>query len=220
MPSGDTNFVANSAQSPTNSFGGVGASTSPPRSDRDLTARADVSAWADDEEARLRSIRSRSREDPRKQTTEASLDGPAFTSRIDGTGPPAGRRTGRRRNQAESGENREEEEKKKKRSSFFDPKETLKLVAGVSVVVGLVAFFAWGYPELRFPLGGLLCVYRLHRLPARAVSIRQVVAEEGVLKVLVFRFCPPYQWWFVATHWEETQDFVAFCRRTCHHGDR
>src|SRR5262249_26160558 len=41
-------------------------------------------------------------------------------------------------------------------------------------------------------------------------SLRQLVAEEGVLKALLFRFFPPYQWWFVATRWTETKDFVAF----------
>jgi DNA-directed RNA polymerase subunit RPC12/RpoP len=107
-------------------------------------------------------------------------------------------------------EKAQKKKKKKKHSSFFDPKETLKLVAGVAAVVGVLAFLAWGYPEFRFPLGGLLCVIGFIVYLLGSVSIRQLVAEEGVLKALVFRFCPPYQWWFVATHWEETKDFVAF----------
>ena len=43
-----------------------------------------------------------------------------------------------------------------------------------------------------------------------AVSLRQLVAEEGFIKLLLFRFCPPYQWWFVVTRWQDTKDFFAF----------
>ena len=102
------------------------------------------------------------------------------------------------------------ETKRKKYSSYFDAKETLKLVAGVGALVGVLAILAWGYPEFRFPLGGFLCVLGFIDNHLGSVSLRQLVAEEGVLKALMFRFCPPYQWWFVATHWEETRDFVAF----------
>jgi len=101
-------------------------------------------------------------------------------------------------------------QKKKKHSSFFDPKETLKLVAGVGALVALLAFLACGYPEFRFPLGGFLCVIGFIVYLLGSASLRQLVAEEGALKALMFRFCPPYQWWFVATHWVETRDFVAF----------
>lgn len=104
----------------------------------------------------------------------------------------------------------QKKKKQRKHSGYFDPKETLKLVAGVGALVGVIAFLGWGYPEFRFPLGGLLCVIGFIVYLLGSVSIRQIVAEEGVLKALVFRFCPPYQWWFVATHWEETKDFVAF----------
>ena len=41
-------------------------------------------------------------------------------------------------------------------------------------------------------------------------ALRQLVAEEGILKALLFRFCPPYQWWFVITRWDESRDFFAF----------
>ncbi len=210
VPSGETNFVANSAQSPTNSFGGAGASTSPPRSDRDLTARADVSGWADDEEADsaplevdLAKIQESKR--PRRASTVLPSRAELMEQVRQQVAEQAVVET---KQKAEK--TAKKKKKKKKSSSFFDPKETLKLVAGVSVVVGLVAFFAWGYPDLRFPLGGLLCVIGFIVYLLGAVSIRQVVAEEGVLKALVFRFCPPYQWWFVTTHWEETKDFVAF----------
>ncbi len=37
-----------------------------------------------------------------------------------------------------------------------------------------------------------------------------LIMQEGFLKLLMFRFCPPYQWWFVLTHWEESKDFFAF----------
>ena len=100
--------------------------------------------------------------------------------------------------------------KRKKHSSFFDPKETLKLVAGVGAVVLVLAFLAWGYPDLRFPMGGFLCVVGFIVYAMGAYSLRQVVAEEGMIKLIAFRLCPPYQWWFVATRWQDTRDFFAF----------
>jgi DNA-directed RNA polymerase subunit RPC12/RpoP len=100
--------------------------------------------------------------------------------------------------------------KKKRASGYFDPKETLKLVAGVGAVVAVLALLAWGYPGFRFPLGGILCVIGFIVYLLGWTAIRQLVAEEGILKALMFRFCPPYQWWFVITHWDESRDFVAF----------
>jgi hypothetical protein len=100
--------------------------------------------------------------------------------------------------------------KKKKGSSYFDAKETLKLVSGVGALVAVLAFLAWGYPEFRFPLGGILCVIGFIVYLLGSTALRQLVAEEGILKALLYRFCPPYQWWYVATHWEETRDFFAF----------
>jgi hypothetical protein len=107
-------------------------------------------------------------------------------------------------------EKAKKKKKKRKSSGYFDPKDTLALVGGVGAFVAVLTFLAWGYPGLRFPLGGLLCVLGFIVYLLGAVSIRQLVAEEGPIKALVFRFCPPYQWWFVATHWAETKDFVAF----------
>jgi hypothetical protein len=100
--------------------------------------------------------------------------------------------------------------KRRKGSSYFDTKETLKLVAGVGALVGVLAFLAWGYPEFRFPLGGVLCVIGFIVYLLGSAALRQLVAEEGVFKALLYRFCPPYQWWYVLTHWEETRDFFAF----------
>jgi DNA-directed RNA polymerase subunit RPC12/RpoP len=100
--------------------------------------------------------------------------------------------------------------KKKKHSSYFDPKETLKLVAGVGAFVALLAFLAWGYPGIRFPVGGLLCVTGFIVYLMGAFSLRRLVAEEGFVQALMFRFCPPYQWWFIWTRWDEAKDFFAF----------
>jgi hypothetical protein len=100
--------------------------------------------------------------------------------------------------------------KRKKQSSFFDPKETLKLVAGVGAVVAVLGFLAWAYPDFRMPLGGLLCLIGFVVYVLGAVSLRQLVAEEGFIKLMLFRFCPPYQWWFIFSRWDETRDFFAF----------
>jgi DNA-directed RNA polymerase subunit RPC12/RpoP len=100
--------------------------------------------------------------------------------------------------------------KRKKKKGYFDAKETLQLVAGVGALVALLAFLAWGYPEFRFPLGGSLCVIGFIVYLLGSAALRQIVAEEGFLKLMFYRFCPPYQWWYVMTHWEETRDFFAF----------
>ena len=48
--------------------------------------------------------------------------------------------------------------KQRKKAGYFDLKETLTVVGGVSVVVGVLALLAWYFPEFRFPLAGLLVV--------------------------------------------------------------
>jgi ribosomal protein S27E len=105
---------------------------------------------------------------------------------------------------------KQKKKRKKKGSSYFDPKETLTLVAGVGAVVGVLAFLAWGYPEFRFPLGGLLCLIGFIVYMLGSISLRQLVAEDGFVQVLMFRFCPPYQWWFIITRWADTKDFFIF----------
>lgn len=100
--------------------------------------------------------------------------------------------------------------KKKKGTSDFDPKDTLNLAGGVTAFVGVLAFLSWGYPDLRFPVGGFMCILGFIVYLLGAASIKQVVAEEGFHHVVLFRFFPPYQWYFVATRWSQTKDFVAF----------
>jgi hypothetical protein len=104
---------------------------------------------------------------------------------------------------------KKKKKRKKKKSGYFDPKDTLILVGGVGAFVAVLAGLAWAYPGLRFPLGGLLCVIGFIVYLLGAFSLRQLVAEEGAFKALLFRFFPPYQLWFVATHWAETKDFVS-----------
>ena len=112
--------------------------------------------------------------------------------------------------QAKAAKARQIKKRKKKSSGYFDPKETLTLVAGVGAVVGILAFLAWGYPDFRFPLGGLLCVIGFITYMLGSISLRQLVAEDGFVKALMFRFCPPYQLWFIITRWADTKDFFAF----------
>ena len=100
--------------------------------------------------------------------------------------------------------------KRKKQTGFFDPKETMKLVGGAAVFVIVLALLAWGVPDIRFPLGGVLCLMGFVVYLLGLAALRQMVAEEGPFKALMFRFIPPYQWWYVATHWSDTRDYVAF----------
>jgi hypothetical protein len=112
----------------------------------------------------------------------------------------------------EPAEKPKKKKKKKKRKKAGDSgaKDTLVLVAGVGAVVGVLALVAWRVPDLRFPLGGLLCVVGFIVYLLGWAAIRQLAAEEGALQVLLFRFFPPYQWWFVARNWADTRDYVAF----------
>jgi DNA-directed RNA polymerase subunit RPC12/RpoP len=105
---------------------------------------------------------------------------------------------------------KKKKKKRKKTSSYFDPKETLQLVAGVGALVAVLAFLAWRYPDFRLPLGGVLCVIGFIVYVLGAISLRQLVAEEGFIKLMLFRFFPPYQWWFIVSRWQETRDFFAF----------
>ena len=113
-------------------------------------------------------------------------------------------------NQTTAEKAKQKKKRKNKGSGYFDPKETLTLVAGVGALVGVLSFLAWGYPEFRFPLGGLLCVIGFIVYLLGSISLRQLVAEDGFVQLLMFRFCPPYQWWFIVTRWADAKDFFAF----------
>jgi hypothetical protein len=99
--------------------------------------------------------------------------------------------------------------KKRKKAGYFDTQETLTLIAGVGVVVAVLALAAWRFAEFRYPLGGLLAVLGVLFYIFGTLSLRHVVRNEGFLKLMAFRFFPPYQFWFIITHWEDTREFFA-----------
>ncbi len=119
-----------------------------------------------------------------------------------------------RQEAAETAKNAEKAKKAKrkqrKQTSFFDLNETLTMLGGVGVVVGVLGFLAWRFPEFRFPLAGLLVVIGAVMYLLGAMSLRRVADNESFLKSMAFRFFPPYQLWYVLTHWRDTQDFFAF----------
>jgi hypothetical protein len=100
--------------------------------------------------------------------------------------------------------------KKRKRKSDFDVQETLTLMGGVGVVVAGLGLVAYYFPDFRYFLGGLVAVigFILYILGGR--SLRELAAMEGFVKLQLYRFFPPYQLWFVLTHWNEARDFFAF----------
>jgi hypothetical protein len=112
--------------------------------------------------------------------------------------------------QDEAAAPKKKKRKKKKQTGFFNPKDTLILVGCVLGFVGVLAFFAFRFPDFRFPLGGFLCVVGFITYLLGAASLRQLVAEEGVFNLMLYRFFPPYQWWFVISRWSETKDYFAF----------
>jgi len=212
VPLGDVDSVTPYSRTAMNTYAGKHHQTTPPRSAGDHAMYVDVSSDDDDEasdssprldELALASIK-RSR---RRGRTESVL--PSRSQTMEQVRQQVAEDEAvETRKKAEK--TRKKKKKKKKRSSDFDPKETLTLVAGVGALVAVLAVVAWAYPDVQFPLGGLLCVIGFIVYILGAISLRQLVAEEGILKVLLFRFCPPYQLWFVATRWAETKDFVAF----------
>jgi hypothetical protein len=105
---------------------------------------------------------------------------------------------------------KKKKKKKKKGSGYSNSRDTLILVGCAGALVALLAGLAWAFPHFRFPLGALLCVIGFIVYLLGWAAMKQLVAEEGTFKLLLFRFFPPYQLWFVATHWGETKDFVAF----------
>ncbi len=100
--------------------------------------------------------------------------------------------------------------KRRKKSGLSDLKETLTMLGGVGVVVAVLGFVAWRFPESRFPLAGLLVVIGAVLYLLGAMSLSRVAEHESFLKSMAFRFFPPYQWWYVVMHWEDTRDFMAF----------
>jgi hypothetical protein len=99
--------------------------------------------------------------------------------------------------------------KKRKKAGYFDAQETLTLVGGVGIVVAVFALAAWRFQEFRYPLGGLLTVIGVAFYLFGILSLRRVVRAEGMIKLFAFRFFPPYQFWYIITHWEETREFFA-----------
>ena len=83
-------------------------------------------------------------------------------------------------------------------------------MAGVGAFVAVLGLLAWRFAEFRFPVGGFLCVVGFVVYLLGWAALKQMVAEEGAFKALLFRFFPPYQWWYVATNWADTKDYVAF----------
>ncbi len=112
--------------------------------------------------------------------------------------------------QKEQAARAKKKKKKRKKAGDSDVKETLILVGCVGAFVGVIAVVAWQLPDLRFPIGGVMCLVGFIVYLLGAAALRQRVAEEGGFQVLLFRFCPPYQWWFVMRNWSDTRDHVAF----------
>jgi len=100
--------------------------------------------------------------------------------------------------------------KKRKKKGLDDLKETLTLVGGVSVFVGVLALLAWRFPDFRYPLGGLLAVIGFILYLLGTSSLTRLVENEGFFKRMAFRFFPPYQLWFVLARWDEARDYFAF----------
>jgi hypothetical protein len=84
------------------------------------------------------------------------------------------------------------------------------LVSGVSVLVGVLGFVALYFPDFRYFLGGVVAVIGLILYLLGARSLRELAAHEGFFQSMAYRFFPPYQLWFVLTHWSETRDYFAF----------
>jgi serine/threonine protein kinase len=81
-------------------------------------------------------------------------------------------------------------------------------VGCVSVVVGGLGLLAWYFPDFRFFLGALVTVigFILYWLGVR--SLTELAANDGFAKLMLYRFFPPYQFWFVLSRWNEARDYI------------
>ena len=89
----------------------------------------------------------------RRATAAAGRDFTLTAIGVGGIGAAAGRTRRGRSAKSSTKSGKKKKKKKKKYSSFFDPKETLKLVAGVGVVVGVLAPWAGAIPSCGFRWG-------------------------------------------------------------------
>ena len=144
---------------------------------------------------------------------DRKLDEPVLPSRSESmqllsqgtSGHNAAERRVRERNK-----NRNTNRKPKSSGDFFDPKETLRLIGTMSVVVVLLAYFATAVPAFRFVVGGLLCVIGVLVYIMAAITLMRTVPENKPLEGLLVKVCPPFQWWYVFNHWSATKECLAF----------
>ncbi len=120
------------------------------------------------------------------------------------------RRNAAERRVRERNINRNKNRKPRSSGDFFDPKETLRLIGTMSVMVVLLAYFATAVPAFRFVVGGLLCVIGVLVYIMAAITLSKSVAADNPLKLLLLRICPPYQWWYVVSHWSAGKECFAF----------
>jgi len=99
---------------------------------------------------------------------------------------------------------------KRKKTGDLDLQETLTLIGGVSVVVGVLGFLAWSFPDFQYFLGGLVAVMGLILYLLGARALNELAGHEGFFQLMAYRFFPPYQLWFVLTHWAAARDYFAF----------
>ncbi len=207
MPGGDASPPPGSARPALKSFGGTDSATAPPRPARDSATAGAPPAKADgssllDELAAIEGVK-------RPRRVESVL--PSRSEVMEQVRQKAVEQQSVETEQSEEkAKTRKKKKKKKKTSSYFDPKDTLILIGGVGAFVAVLGFLGWRFPDMRFPIGGLLCVIGFIVYLLGAASLRQLVAEEGAFQAILFRFFPPYQWWFVISRWSETKDFFIF----------
>ena len=178
VPQGDDASVLARSKPMLKTFGAPDPVMAPPRSTRDQSARAEV-----------RSAPAIEVGDPTSLLDEiASIEGMKRPRRAESILPSRSEMMEQVREKVAEQEAVETEKKvekarkkkkRKKHSGYFDPKETLTLVAGVAAVVGMLTFLAWGYPDFRFPLGGLLVVIGFIVYLLGGAALRQLVAEEA-----------------------------------------
>ena len=144
---------------------------------------------------------------------DRKLDEPVLPSRSESMhllSQGTSRRNAAERRVRERNINRNTNRKPKSSGDFFDPKETLRLIGTMSVIVVLLAYFATAVPAFRFVVGGLLCVIGVLVYVMASVTLMRTVPENKPLEGLLVKICPPFQWWYVVNHWSATKECLAF----------
>lgn len=82
---------------------------------------------------------------------------------------------------------------KKRLSGSFEVADLVNVMVFSLSATVILGFFAWAYPGLRFPIGGLLCVMGFIVYLIGTYGFSQIAREESMHHYFACRFVPLYK---------------------------